>query len=345
MSTEITTVDGEIIEQRAPMTLFGTDNPEAVVQRASAVATSLGAVINERKLFASIGGKKHVQVEGWTLLGSMLGVFAEIEWSRPLENGWEARAVARTLNGNVVGAAEAMCTTNEGRWRSADTYAVRSMAQTRAVSKALRMPLGFIMHLAGYSATPAEEVPDEQPERGAGGDRESRSSSPSRAPAPASQEQQLRNRALELAIARFGDGVEAAMKRLADEVGVPVGGRATVEQLHQIIALIEQPASGVPTVSAGGEAGAETPVSPDDPTPDAHTASAVPVSATPEAVDDSPVDGPPVALSMDDVLEAAGPGAEEIPPAPGTDAFKALDSKGKLAARVWHQTHPAEAVA
>jgi hypothetical protein len=33
------------------------------------------------------------------------------------------------------------------------------MAQTRATSKALRQPLGFVMTLAGYSATPAEEMP------------------------------------------------------------------------------------------------------------------------------------------------------------------------------------------
>ena len=169
MNAELATIDGEIVEQRAPMTLFGTDDPTAVVERASTVATALASVINELNLFSNISGKKHVQVEGWTLLGSMLGVFAEIEWSRPIENGWEARAVARTLAGNVVGAAEAMCTTKERRWGSADTYAVRSMAQTRAVSKALRMPLGFIMHLAGYDATPAEEIPTEQPQ---GGERE-----------------------------------------------------------------------------------------------------------------------------------------------------------------------------
>ena len=35
------------------------------------------------------------------------------------------------------------------------------MAQTRATSKALRGPLGFIVHLAGFSATPAEEMPSD----------------------------------------------------------------------------------------------------------------------------------------------------------------------------------------
>ena len=35
------------------------------------------------------------------------------------------------------------------------------MAQTRAGAKALRMPLGFVVHLAGYEATPAEEMETE----------------------------------------------------------------------------------------------------------------------------------------------------------------------------------------
>jgi hypothetical protein len=35
------------------------------------------------------------------------------------------------------------------------------MAQTRATSKALRIPLGFIMALGGYETTPAEEVTEE----------------------------------------------------------------------------------------------------------------------------------------------------------------------------------------
>lgn len=68
-------------------------------------------------------------------------------------------------------------------------------------------------------------------------------------------------------------------------------------------------------------------------------------SATVQAVASPPGDEPARAPTLDDVLEAAGPGAELVPPAPGSDAFKALDSKGKLEARVWHQTHPAEAVA
>ena len=48
---------------------------------------------------------------------------------------------------------------NESRWAKAEDYAVRSMAATRATSKALRQPLGFVMTMAGFDTTPAEEMP------------------------------------------------------------------------------------------------------------------------------------------------------------------------------------------
>ena len=81
------------------------------------------------------------------------------------EGGWEARVQALTLQGAVVGAADAQCLRSENNWKTRDDYALRSMAQTRAAAKALRMPLGFIMALAGYEATPAEEMPAERLEK------------------------------------------------------------------------------------------------------------------------------------------------------------------------------------
>jgi len=146
----------------APSTLFGSSNPGDVIDRSIAVATALAAVLKKQKLTSNIQGKDYVRVEGWTLLGSMLGVFPVCEWTRKLDNGWEARVEARTLSGAVVGAAEAECLRSERRWGKPDTddYAIRSMAQTRATAKALRQPLGFIVALAGYEVTPAEEIPD-----------------------------------------------------------------------------------------------------------------------------------------------------------------------------------------
>lgn len=141
--------------------LFGTSDPVQVVAEATRVADSLAAVINAKKLYANISGRSHVKVEGWQLLGSMLGVTAVCTETKPVEGGFQATVEARTLDGRVVGRADALCTKSETLWSSRDDYARLSMAQTRATSKALKGPLGFVVSLAGYQTTPAEEMPSD----------------------------------------------------------------------------------------------------------------------------------------------------------------------------------------
>ncbi len=159
----------DIITAPAPTTLFRTNDPVEVLEHASRVAQALKDVIDRQGLVTRIQGREHVRVEGWTTLGSMLVVVPVVEWTRRTEDGWEARVEARTLDCRVVGAAEASCSKQERTWKSRDDYALRSMAQTRATSKALRGPLGFVVTLAGYEATPAEEMPADGPESAQGG--------------------------------------------------------------------------------------------------------------------------------------------------------------------------------
>lgn len=143
-------------EESVPSLLLGT--PADRVIQATQIANALSPVITDKHLYANIQGKKHVLYEGWATLGALVGVFPVTVWTRETDSGYEARVEARTLAGAVVGAAEAECSRDEGRWKTAPAYALRSMAQTRAGSKALRMPLGFIMQLAGFEGTPAEEM-------------------------------------------------------------------------------------------------------------------------------------------------------------------------------------------
>jgi hypothetical protein len=169
-SAEVVELDpptGELVPyEKTPAAtgLFGTDDPDLAIARVVKVADALERVIREKDLIARIRQNEHVLVEGWTLLGSMLGVFPVLVWTRPLEDGWEARVEARTLDGRIVGAAESECLRSESRWAKSDDYAVRSMAATRATSKALRQPLGFVMTMAGFETTPADEVSADDPE-------------------------------------------------------------------------------------------------------------------------------------------------------------------------------------
>ncbi len=141
-----------------PPTLFGTSDPAEVIAKATAVASALKDVLKRQGLISNIQGKEYPKCEAWTLLGTILGVFPVLQWTKDLENGYEARVEAKTKDGAVVGAAEAICTRAEKNWSNRDDFALKSMAQTRATAKALRMPLGFVMTLAGYQATPAEEM-------------------------------------------------------------------------------------------------------------------------------------------------------------------------------------------
>lgn len=177
-------LEGEMVEEHAPRSvtalataphanvlLFGTTDPNEIIASATAKANALAKVVEDRKLYTDIQGKKHVRVEGWQMLGALLGVFPSVT-SRPLYGpdgeklGWEATCEARTIQGDVVGSADSQCTRDEppgrngreNRWLNAPDYAVRSMAQTRATSKALRLALGFVMSLAGFDTTPAEEM-------------------------------------------------------------------------------------------------------------------------------------------------------------------------------------------
>jgi hypothetical protein len=167
-------VDAEVVEPgtdlvpapQSSANLFRTDDPVQMVEKATQVANALRNVISAQGLFTNVQGKAHVNVEGWQLLGSMLGVTAVCTHTEAVDGGYKAHVEARTLDGRVIGAADAVCTKHErrGPWKNADDYARLSMAQTRATSKALKGPLGFVVNLAGYATTPAEEMTFAEPD-------------------------------------------------------------------------------------------------------------------------------------------------------------------------------------
>jgi hypothetical protein len=162
----------ELGADRQALTLFGDATPHVIVARATAIADVIAPLIRDRQLVKRIHQSEHVYLEGWTLAGTMLGVFATTArtWEIGDDDGYGATAEARTLAGALVGRADAVVMRNEEvgtdpktgkpirKWERAPAFQLLSMAQTRASSKALRMPLGFVMKLAGYDTTPAEEM-------------------------------------------------------------------------------------------------------------------------------------------------------------------------------------------
>lgn len=139
--------------------LYGK-SPKDLVVFATETANVLADVINKQRMFKDIQGKKHVLVEGWNTLGSMLGISARERRTERLEDGSYIAYVdlIQMSNQKVIGGASALCSVDERRWSNADEYARRSMAITRATGKAFRLNFSWIMGLAGYEATPAEEM-------------------------------------------------------------------------------------------------------------------------------------------------------------------------------------------
>lgn len=158
---------GEVVSADMATLVFGTTDAGGVIIRATAIADRLKDIIEKAHLTKVIQQKTFVLVDGWTAMGAMLGVFPVLDYCRRIERenerAYESRIVLRHISGAVVGAGEAICSSSERTWSSRDEYAIKSMAQTRATGKAYRLSFSWIMAMAGYQPTNAEEIPDDNP--------------------------------------------------------------------------------------------------------------------------------------------------------------------------------------
>ena len=157
----------EIVEGKVEIVRLGAieaTSPNDVVIRATGMAKTLADIITSRRLYTTINGKKYVQVEGWSTLGAMMGVLPREVEVYERENGdFEATVeLIRTSDCAVVGRASSIVSSDEKLWKGRERYARRSMAVTRATGKAYRLGFSWIMSLAGYEPTPAEEMPVEE---------------------------------------------------------------------------------------------------------------------------------------------------------------------------------------
>lgn len=158
---------------------------------ASEISKELAKIIKERKLSTDIAGKKHVHVEGWTTMGALLPkmVIPKITKTEEISKGRFKAECVLLAGEQIVGGADGEACVNEGKYeldykgdivlddtgkpkqklnmynkpaqgRFPDPSQARSMAQTRAVGKAFRLSFSWIMVMAGYEPTPAEEMYD-----------------------------------------------------------------------------------------------------------------------------------------------------------------------------------------
>lgn len=138
-------------------------DPNVVLEEARRAATALKTVIAQKAKPVIFNGEQYLEFEDLSTLAKFYGITAKVISTQFVEfgeaRGFEAKAVAYHIQtAQEISAAEAMCLTDEPNWSKKPMFQLRSMAQTRACAKALRNVLSWVVVLAGYKATPAEEV-------------------------------------------------------------------------------------------------------------------------------------------------------------------------------------------
>jgi hypothetical protein len=166
--------------------------PETVLAEAHKAAVALQDVIKNKKDPVMMNGQQYLEYEDWQTVGRFYGITAKVEKVEYVQygavSGFSASAVALRADGAVISQAIADCLSDEPKWSKKTKYEwrdkegggrekvavgeedvplfqLKSMAQTRACAKALRNVLAWVVVLAGYKATPAEEL-DASMERG-----------------------------------------------------------------------------------------------------------------------------------------------------------------------------------
>lgn len=135
---------------------------DALMQAAQAKAEAVRARIEAQGWSVQLRKEQpaYVKCEGWTALAAACGLVPTIVGTHNLDNGSRvAVAELRDALGRAYVRADAECGDELDGWRAKEPgYSKRSMAQTLAVGKCCRVAFSWVMTLAGYSATPYEEV-------------------------------------------------------------------------------------------------------------------------------------------------------------------------------------------
>lgn len=168
------TEDSETVDQQTgEVAIVATELPNLALQRppeevlgeAMQAAKTLKTVIDRKTKPVRFGGETYLEFEDWQTIGRFYGATARIREGsvKPVQfgdiQGWEATAeVVDQRTGNVLSVAESMCLNDEPNWKAKPLFQLRSMAQTRACSKAMRNVFSWVAVLAGYKPTPAEEM-------------------------------------------------------------------------------------------------------------------------------------------------------------------------------------------
>lgn len=173
----------ELIEIPKSENLMIQRDPNAVLEEAKKAAQALMTVVKQKQKPVIFNNEQYIEFEDWQTVGRFYGLTAKVESTTYIEygsvRGFESAASVLNSRGEVISRAEAMCLNDEDKWSTRAKYnskrekigevavplfQLRSMAQTRACAKAFRNVLAWVVVLAGFKPTVAEEMTgDEEP--------------------------------------------------------------------------------------------------------------------------------------------------------------------------------------
>lgn len=243
MSTEIVTYEQE-------------SNPAALFHRATDVAGVCGEIVKRTAKY--IQGRKYVQVEGWQSIAAAYGYVASSTRVEKVEGGVRAIGeLRRVSDGTLLATAEGFVGEDEPTWyggesrgktlpRRAD-YAIRAMAQTRAISRVCRSAFAFVVVLIDgkLATTPAEEMPYD-PDDEKLKDVESRAAGKSPAgedipPGAGASAPETRTQALKrMCQAAYGDSWDVQEVKILDKAGVKSAEEISDQDWREAKAMLER---------------------------------------------------------------------------------------------------------
>ncbi len=156
-------MDAEIVKvEQVPQGLAIDRAPAEVLREAHLAAKALADVLSNKAKKVVFNNEQYLEFEDWQTVGKFYNVTCgETGQAEVIEvagiPGFRASSVAYR-NGQVISSATAYCMRDEPNWAKKPLFQLASMAQTRANAKVLRNVLAWVVVLAGYKATPAEEM-------------------------------------------------------------------------------------------------------------------------------------------------------------------------------------------
>lgn len=161
---------GELVHMPPPAQMVVARPPDVVLAEATEAAKALKAVIDGKPKKVVFNGNVYLEFEDWQTVGKFYGATVKVTDTKYVEygevKGFEAKAVVvNVATGMEISGAEAMCLNDEPNWKKKPLFQLKSMAQTRASAKALRNVFAWVVVLAGYKPTPAEEMDGVKPRK------------------------------------------------------------------------------------------------------------------------------------------------------------------------------------